>query len=1074
MKKKLKKISSFLILAFILVQFCTGKLNIKASELDSFLKLNKTITNSKGETGTSINAKVGEALKINYSINSDNYTSSSQNSKNKKIVLVIDTSGSMKTTDMRNSDTNKNNQVGLSRLKVAAEAAQKFTKSSVGSNVDIAVVTYSDEAQLALGFTNNKTTINNKLNDIKNSTPYGATNIGAGLRMAYYMLQQYSDTASSKYMVLLTDGEPTMWTEDGNGKFLTSNSTPYSYNIKGTGYDDASGNSLKYANTIGDMFASTKINSYMVGFTSDINRGKLNTIAEHAKAAVYTARSQNDLNALYDAITDNIVNNFSINNVQFQETFSNMIEIVSLPAGLQKSANSDGTTTVSGVIGNLDYTLVQTSTVNYYKLNTPIEFSIDIKLKDGASGTYSLSDVSKINYTDFKNQAGTRDFNKVNINATPTVTKINKAPIDFSRSVEKQQYTLINGTTEDIKVTNTVTPRKIDFYSVAPEDYDKEKYIVVVTDTSGSMKDSLDSSTKLDTLKNTLVTRDNNSGFINRFTGVNNVNIALVNYNYKAELGNEVDLSTSDDIKNAKGETQDFADMGDTAQVTALKTQVSELQPNGATNIGDGLRRAYWLLSKVDSNAKKYIVLMTDGEPTAFTYINDTLSYKTYCKYREYYGYYGYDDYYGYKNLTDKPANLNDIINAYGKSGQFVDEIDNPDSVEYIGSTDYNKYRFDSINSVELNYDDGTATNYMWNGGTNDIGGYGLTYSKNMAGKIAEKNIGTYVIGFSDGISKDKLTQIADSAKGVYKEAKTPTDLQQVYDGIAGELIKDVSVNDLTYETIIPAGLQVKAIRKDGKDYTNFTTTTVNGVTKLTFDLESIAKVAYRLNADRTYFEAAPITFDLVLTANTLGTYTLASKDSSNYTKIKYKDIDASITDLYSSNSITFTINDGNSVIDKHGLYLDKTNDVSDSNFQFSNEKNINSMNNNYYKAGVVLDLKLTSAVLNIDIGSRNPSKIINSDDIKVVIKKVKSDGTLEDTVTNADIKTTLNSNASTNIKITFTEVGKYLITYTFQMQSPGSNSDDGSFTGFTNNATVNNSSKSLKFDINNEMPDLF
>lgn len=1042
MKKKLKKISSFLILAFILVQFCTGKLNIKASELDSFLKLNKTITNSKGETGTSINAKVGEALKVNYSINSDNYTSSSLNSKNKKIVLVIDTSGSMKTTDMRNSDENKYNQVGLSRLKVAAEAAQKFTKSSVGSNVDIAVVTYSDEAQLALGFTNNKTTINNKLNDIKNSTPYGATNIGAGLRMAYYMLQQYSDTASSKYVVLLTDGEPTMWTEDGNGRFLTSNTTPYSYNIKGTGYDDASGNSLKYANTIGDMFASTKINSYMVGFTSDINRGKLNTIAEHAKAAVYTARSQNDLNALYDAITDNIVNNFSINNVQFQETFSNMIEIVSLPAGLQKSANSDGTTTVSGVIGNLDYTLVQTSTVNYYKLNTPIEFSIDIKLKDGASGTYSLSDVSKINYTDFKNQAGTRDFNKVNINAAPTVTKINKAPIDFSRSVEKQQYTLINGTTEEIKVTNTVTPRKIDFYSVAPEDYDKEKYIVVVTDTSGSMKDSLDSSTKLDTLKNTLVTRDNNSGFINRFTGVNNVNIALVNYNYKAELGNEVDLSTSDDIKNAKGETQDFADMGDTAQVTALKTQVSELQPNGATNIGDGLRRAYWLLSKVDSNAKKYIVLMTDGEPTAFTYINNTLD----C-----YSYYG-----------------------YGESGQFVDEIDYPDSLNYINYNQYNKYGFDKINKVDLNYEDGTATNYVWNYGTKDIGGYGLTYSKNMAGKIAEKNIGTYVIGFSDGVNKDKLTQIATSAKGVYKEAKTPTDLQQIYDGIAGELIKDVSVNDLSYETIIPAGLQVKAIRKDGKDYTNFTTTTVNGVTKLTFDLESIAKVAYRLNTDRTYFEAAPITFDLVLTANALGTYTLASKDSNNYTKVRYKDIDTSITDLYSSNSITFTINDGNSVIDKHGLYLEKTNDVADSNFQFSNEKNINSMNSTYYKAGVVLDLKLTSAVLNIDIGSRNPSRIINTDDIKVVIKKVKSDGTLEDTITNADIKTTLNSNASTNIKITFTEVGKYLITYTFQMQSPGSNTADGSFTGFTNNATVNNSSKSLKFDINNEMPDLF
>lgn len=1037
MKKKLKKISSFLVLTLILVQFCTSKINIKASELDSFLKLNKTISNSKGETGTSINAKVGEALKVNYSINSDNYTSSSLNSKNKKIVLVIDTSGSMKTTDMRNSDENKYNQVGLSRLKVAAEAAQKFTKNSVGSNVDIAIVTYSDEAQLALDFTNNKNTINNKLNDIKNSTPYGATNIGAGLRKAYYMLQQYSDTASSKYVVLLTDGEPTMWSEDWWGNFLTSDSTPYK---RGTGYDDASGNSLMYANVIGDMYALTKINSYMVGFTSDINRGKLNTIADHAKAAVYTARSQNDLNALYDAITDNIVNNFSINNVQFQETFSNKIEIVNLPAGLQKNVNSDATTTVSGIVGNLDYTLVQTSTVNYYKLNTPIQFAIDIKLKDDASGNYSLSDISKINYTDFKNQAGTRDFNKVNVVVTPTVNKINKAPIDFSRSVEKQEYTLLNGTTEDIKVTHTVTPKKIDFYSVAPEEYGKEKYIVIVTDTSGSMNETLGSSSKLDTLKNTLVTEDNNNGFINKFTGAKNVNIALVNYNFKAELGNEVDLSTSDDIKNAKGEIQDFADMSNAVQVNALKTQVSKLHPYGATNIGDGLRRAYWLLNKADSNAKKYIVLMTDGEPTAFTYKNDTFSYYT----------------------------------GYGRGGQFVDEINHPDSVDYIDYPGHGSYRFDSINSAELNYEDGTATNYVWNYGTSDIGGYGLTYSKNMAGKAADKNIGTYVIGFSDGVNKNKLTQIAASAKGVYKEAETPADLQQIYDGIAGELVKDVSVNELSYETIIPDGLQVKAIRKDGKDYTNFTTTTVNGVTKLTFDLESIAKVAYRLNTDSTYFEASPITFDLVLTANAVGTYTLAGNDSNNYTKVKYKDIDGNITDLYSSNAVTFTVNDGSSVIDKHGLYLEKSNDITDSNFKFSALNNINSMNNNYYKAGVVLDLKRSSSFLNIDIGSRNPVKIINTDDVKVVIKKVKSDGTLEDTVTNADIKTTLNSNASTNIKITFAEVGKYLITYTFQMQSPGSNSADGSFIGFTNTAAVDTSSKNLKFDIKNEMPDLF
>ena len=160
----------------------------------------------------------------------------------------------------------------------------------------------------------------------------------------------------------------------------------------------------------------------------------------------------------------------------------------------------------------------------------------------------------------------------------------------------------------------------------------KAKYIVIVTDTSGSMgydindntiKSNSDIQSKLDILKNTLLAE--NDGFISKFAGKNNVNVALVDYSNTAILGN--DLNSANIIKNSSNVRQEFAAMGDTNQVNKLNSQIDGLTAIGGTNIGDGLRRAYWLLNNVSSSAGKYIVLMTDGTPTYYSYIGQYINF---------------------------------------------------------------------------------------------------------------------------------------------------------------------------------------------------------------------------------------------------------------------------------------------------------------------------------------------------------------------------------------------------------------------------------------------------------------
>ncbi len=74
-----------------------------------------------------------------------------------------------------------------------------------------------------------------------------------------------------------------------------------------------------------------------------------------------------------------------------------------------------------------------------------------------------------------------------------------------------------------------------------------------------------------------------------------------------------------------------FYSMTDAASLNSLRSYVDTLNTQGSTNTGDALRVAYYKLkNEGEAGARKYIVLMTDGEPRGYTYKSEGRNNKVY------------------------------------------------------------------------------------------------------------------------------------------------------------------------------------------------------------------------------------------------------------------------------------------------------------------------------------------------------------------------------------------------------------------------------------------------------------
>lgn len=169
----------------------------------------------------------------------------------------------------------------------------------------------------------------------------------------------------------------------------------------------------------------------------------------------------------------------------------------------------------------------------------------------------------------------------------------NNISIAAERSIDKAEI-IVN---ETITSNYSIIPQPIPCDLVNPK---PEKEIILVIDTSGSMNNDIYGvPTNIIEKRRITIAKKAAQKFIDSIDANDNVKIALASYANVAAI-----------------------DYSLTSRLGNVRDKINYLEAVGGTNIGDGLRRAYYELNKAgtSSTAKKYIIMLTDGEPTYHSY----------------------------------------------------------------------------------------------------------------------------------------------------------------------------------------------------------------------------------------------------------------------------------------------------------------------------------------------------------------------------------------------------------------------------------------------------------------------
>jgi len=511
---------------------------------------------------------VKQQFTVDYKIQPQTVTAAEVVPPTKDFYLVIDTSGSMKNALDKST-----------RLQVAKDAAKNFMDTLDGkTNVRAGLIVYDNNATKAIGLTSNMAAVKSAIDGLYAE---GGTNLGDGLRVAYYELLNNS-TAAEKYIVLLTDGEPTYHSYTSNSEYKMNSG--YTTKHRGGG-SKITEEDKQYAYKVAEeLVKKDGIKSFMIAFTSGSNQSVLQEIAKKAGGTYKLATDGKALNDVYKNISDELINDFSLQNVSFEETIPDGLSIAAAQEGFTISGQK-----VSGSLPAIQYHLNKT-TMKYSA--SPIEFSVTYNADVVGNYILGSGDSSKMMYKDTSGNIQTLPFEPLSIQV-----KDANASIELSRNLTMSQIKAGQQTTINFKIN----PLPISMGSAEVI----EKEIVLVFDTSTSMEKSLDG----DDVKNGEQTREQIAKaqaveFVNSLAGKQGISVALVSFSNKAEVSNEL-----------------------TTNMDTIKSAINALPTISGTNIGDGLRRAHYILNSGSATAEKYIILLTDGEPWHYSKNPDSSYY---------------------------------------------------------------------------------------------------------------------------------------------------------------------------------------------------------------------------------------------------------------------------------------------------------------------------------------------------------------------------------------------------------------------------------------------------------------
>lgn len=245
------------------------------------------------------------------------------------VTLVLDTSGSM-SFDMNGNEPpnypyygsippHDTSNVRIANLKARAnELIDRF--ASMG-NVSVSIIPFAANANGPGVFRDAATSAGDLKTQINGLSASGGTNVGDGMRRAYYRLQEFNNATTDdvvSYMILLVDGNPTYYSTNNNGTYQTGSGNIS--NLSGSGNDSSQSEAMAYVSTIGSQLitgGTVDITTFVIGFTansSEVSRARsiAETYCTHAtdpdrKGTYYAASSSVELAAVFDTITSTIL-----------------------------------------------------------------------------------------------------------------------------------------------------------------------------------------------------------------------------------------------------------------------------------------------------------------------------------------------------------------------------------------------------------------------------------------------------------------------------------------------------------------------------------------------------------------------------------------------------------------------------------------------------------------------------------------------------------------------------------------------------------------------------------------------
>lgn len=430
--------------------------------------------------------------------------------------------------------------------------------------------------------------------------------------------------------------------------------------------------------------------------------------------------------------------------------------------------------------------------------------------------------------------------------------------------------TSINGTVgQEIEVKYKVTPQDIPTSSINGSG---NKEIVLVLDTSGSMKQGIsdnDPTIRIDALK--AAAKD----FINKFKDLDNVKIGIASYSTNANYNDlSVDLintksGNSTLINKIESYTREYYSWG------RKYTDYSKI--DGGTNTGDGIRYALRMLNN-NSNAKKYVILMSDGEPTF--YMKKQLSQPKQV---------WHDGYYTTEKVWHQPYTTLEYKWHYW--GGYYSEY-----VWHSGYYSYEQVWHDGYYSYEDNYeyytdlDDSNHPQRDGPGDSDDSEQNCLRYASTMAAKIKDAGYLSYEIAYSEGGSADKMKGLAESSGGKYYSAMDTNAIKNVFNEIGNQIKDSYTVDNVKLNFTIPNGLEYTG---------NTANVTING-NQYT---QVLPKIVYRLSSDKTKYTADYFYITFKIKANQIGNYTIPQG-----TTVTYTGLDGSIKTINITQQIAYNV----------------------------------------------------------------------------------------------------------------------------------------------------------------------